>query len=133
VLRPGGTMVVFDGDYATLTFGTEDPDEGRAWDERIIGSVVANPRVMRALPGTLRRLRLDLAAAHAHAFNELGRADFFLGSLQSFRILLPKAGAATADEVDAFVSDQLRASDDRAFFAGYNFITCIARRPDRES
>jgi ubiquinone/menaquinone biosynthesis C-methylase UbiE len=133
VLRPGGTMVVFDGDYATLTFGTEDPDEGRAWDERIIGSVVANPRVMRALPRTLRRLRLDLAAAHAHAFNEIGRADFFLGSLQSFRILLPKAGAATADEVETFVADQLRASDDGAFFAGYNFITCIARRPDRET
>ena len=60
VLRPGGTLVVFDGDYATLTFGTEDPDEGRAWDERIIRAIVANPRVMRALPRHFRRLGLEL-------------------------------------------------------------------------
>jgi ubiquinone/menaquinone biosynthesis C-methylase UbiE len=47
VLRPGGTLVVFDGDYATLTFGTEDPEHGRAWDERIVRAIIANPRVMR--------------------------------------------------------------------------------------
>jgi hypothetical protein len=28
----------------------------------------------------------------------------------------------------AFVDDQLRASDEGTFFAGYNFITCIGRR-----
>lgn len=131
VLRPGGTLVVFDGDYATLAFGTENAEEGRAWDERIVRTVVANPRVMRALPRILRRLGLELVVARAHAFNEIGRADFFLGSLQSFRVLLPKAGAATTEEVEAFVADQLRASEEGAFFAGYNFVTCIARRPDR--
>lgn len=131
VLRPGGTLVVFDGDYATLTFGTEDPEQGRAWDERIIRTIVAHPRVMRSLPRHLRRLGLELVAARAHALNEIGRADFFLGSLRSFQVLLPKAGAATAEEAEAFVADQLRASEEGAFFAGYNFVTCIARRPDR--
>jgi ubiquinone/menaquinone biosynthesis C-methylase UbiE len=131
VLRPGGTLVVFDGDYATLTFGTENPDEGRAWDERIIRTIVAHPRVMRSLPRNLRRLGLELVAARAHAFSEIGKADFFLWSLRSFQVLLPKAGAATAEEMEAFVADQLRASDEGAFFANYNFVTCIARRPDR--
>jgi ubiquinone/menaquinone biosynthesis C-methylase UbiE len=130
VLRPGGTLAVFDGDYATLTFGTENAEEGRAWDERIIGTVVANPRVMRSLPRMLQKLRLALVVARAHAFNEIGKADFFLGALQSFRIFLPKAGAATAAEVEAFVADQLLASEEGAFFAGYNFVTYIARRPE---
>jgi ubiquinone/menaquinone biosynthesis C-methylase UbiE len=133
VLRPGGTLVVFDGDYATLTFGTEDPEEGRAWDERIIRTIVANPRVMRSLPRHLRRLGLELVTSHAYAFNEIGRADFFSGSLRSFQVLLPMAGAATAEEVEAFVSDQLRASQEGTFFAGYNFVTYIARRPDRDA
>jgi ubiquinone/menaquinone biosynthesis C-methylase UbiE len=131
VLRPGGTLVVFDGDYATLTFGTEDPEEGRAWDERIIRTIVTNPRVMRSLPRALRRLGLEFVSGHAYALNEIGTADFFLGSLQSFRVLLPKAGEATAEETEAFVADQLRASEEGTFFAGYNFVTCIARRPDR--
>lgn len=131
VLRPDGTLVVFDGDYATLTFGTEDPEEGRAWDERIIRSIVANPRIMRSLPRHLRRIGLELVAARAYAFNEIGKADFFAASLRSFQVLLPKAGAATAEEVEAFVGDQFRASEKGTFFAGYNFITCIARRPGR--
>jgi SAM-dependent methyltransferase len=133
VLRPGGTLVVFDGDYATLTFGTEDPEEGRAWDERVVRTIVAHPRVMRSLPRHLRRLGLELVASRAHALNEIGKADFFLGSLRSFLVLLPKAGAATAEEVRAFVDDQLRASEEGAFFAGYNFVTCVARRTDRDA
>jgi SAM-dependent methyltransferase len=133
VLRPGGTLVVFDGDYATLTFGTEDPEEGRAWDERIVRTIVAHPRVMRSLPRHLRRLGLELVGSRAYALNEIGRADFFLGSLRSFQVLLPKAGAATAEEVEAFVADQLRASEEGAFFAGYNFVTCVARRTDRDA
>lgn len=131
VLRPGGTLVVFDGDYATLTFGTEDPEVGRNWDECIIRTVVANPRVMRSLPRILRRLGLPLVSGRAYALNEIGKADFFLGALQSFQVLLPKAGAATAEDVEAFVADQLRASEEGTFFAGYNMVTCIARRPDR--
>jgi SAM-dependent methyltransferase len=133
VLRAGGTLVVFDGDYATLTFGTDDPEDGRAWDERIIRTIVAHPRVMRSLPRHLRRLGLELVSSQAYAFNEIGRADFFLGSLRSFQVLLPMAGAATAEEVEAFVSDQLRASEEGAFFAGYNFVTYIARRPDLDT
>lgn len=133
VLRPGGVLAVFDGDYATLTFGTEDPEQGRAWDERIIRAIVANPRVMRSLPRRLRRLGFELVGSRAYALNEIGRADFFLSSLRSFQVLLPKAGAATAEEVDDFVADQLRASEEGAFFAGYNFVTCIARRQDRDA
>ena len=43
VARPGGTVVIFDADYATMTSGVD-----REMDERIISGVIANPRVMRA-------------------------------------------------------------------------------------
>jgi hypothetical protein len=58
----------------------------------------------------------------------MGRADFFLGSLESFRVLLPKAGVATIDETETFVADQLRSSDEGTFFASANFYALIARR-----
>src|SRR5688572_13911660 len=44
VVRPGGTIGVFDGDYASLTFGADDPEKGKADDEAIINAVVTNPR-----------------------------------------------------------------------------------------
>ena len=129
VVRPGGTVVVFDGDYATLTYGTDDPEQGRRMDEQIIAGIIANPRVMRGMPRLLRRVGLELVTSRAWVMTEVGRADFFLASLQSFRLLLPKAGVATAEEVEVFVADQLKASEEGTFFGGYNFYAMIARRP----
>jgi hypothetical protein len=36
----------------------------------------------------------------------------------AIHVLQPKAGAATAEEVEAFLGDQLRASEEGTFFAG---------------
>ena len=126
VVRPGGTVVIFDGDYATLTFGVD-----REMDEKIISGVIANPRVMRAMPRLLRDVGLKLVDSRGWMLTEIGRADFFLGSLQSYPVLLPKAGVATPEEVQAFVDRQLRASEDGTFFAGYNFYAMIAERPSQ--
>ncbi len=128
MVKPGGTVVVFDGDYATLTYGTDDPEHGRRMDQKIVAGIIANPRVMRGMPRLLRRAGLDLVGSRAWVLTEIGRAEFFLASLQSFRLLLPKAGVATPEEVEAFVADQLRASEEGTFFAGYNFYAMIARR-----
>jgi ubiquinone/menaquinone biosynthesis C-methylase UbiE len=129
VVRPGGTAVILDGDYATMTYGTDDAEAGRRMDEKIIASVIAQPRVMRAMPRMLRRAGLELVDSRGWVLTEIGRADFFLGSLESFRVLLPKAGVATSEEAEAFVADQLRSSDEGTFFAGANFYAMIARRP----
>jgi ubiquinone/menaquinone biosynthesis C-methylase UbiE len=83
VVRPGGTVILFDGDYATLTFG---PD--REMDERIITALITNPRVMRTMPHLLRDVGLELADSRSWVVTEIGRADFFLAALQSFSVLL---------------------------------------------
>jgi 2-polyprenyl-3-methyl-5-hydroxy-6-metoxy-1,4-benzoquinol methylase len=123
VVRPGGTVVVFDGDYATLTFGAD-----REMDEKIITALIANPRIMRVMPQLLRDVGLELVDSRGWVLTEIGRADFFLAGLQSFLILLSKAGVATPEEVKTFVARQLRSSEEGTFFAGYNFYAMIARR-----
>jgi hypothetical protein len=50
-------------------------------------------------------------------------------SLQSYPVLLPKAGVATLEETQAFVARQLRASEEGTFFAGYNFYAMIRNTP----
>ena len=130
LVRPGGTVIIFDGDYATLTFGADDPEDGRLADDKIISGLVANPRVMRSLPRMLRRLGLDLVGHRAWVLPEIGTADFYLSGLSSFSVLLPKAGVMTVEETEAFVSDQRQAHENGAFFASSNFYAMFARRPD---
>ncbi|TCK32862.1 methyltransferase family protein [Paraburkholderia sp. BL8N3] len=125
VVRPGGTVVVFDGDYATLTFGV-DPD----MDERIRSVLIANPRILRSMPQILKDAGLKLVDSMGWAFTEIGHADFFLAGRESFSTLLPKTGVATPEEVGTFVASQLRSSENGTFFAGYNFYAMIAQRLD---
>jgi SAM-dependent methyltransferase len=106
VVRASGTVVVFDGDYATLTFGAD-----ATMDAKIISGLIANPRVLRSLPLIFRSAGLKLVDSRGWALTETGHADFFLAGLESFSVLLPKAGVASQEEVDAFVAEQLRASD----------------------
>jgi ubiquinone/menaquinone biosynthesis C-methylase UbiE len=63
VVRPGGMVGIFDGDYASLTFDHPDPTEGRAYDEALINAMVTSPRVMRQMPRLLRAAGLKMVAS----------------------------------------------------------------------
>jgi SAM-dependent methyltransferase len=77
IVRPGGKVGIFDGDYASMTFATDDPVEGKAADEAIISAIVTNPREMRQMPQLLQEAGLELVAAFPYVVAELGRADFW--------------------------------------------------------
>lgn len=100
-----GTVAVFDGDYATMTFGAESK-----MDEKIISAVIANPRVMRAMPRLFHHVGLVLIDSRGWILTEIGRADFFVAALNLFGILVPKTGVATEEEMRAFIAGQMKAA-----------------------
>lgn len=131
LLRPGsGRLVVFDGDYASWTFATGAADVGEATDRAVQRGIVAQPRVMRAMPGLLAKAGLDLNWSRAHVVADIGSADFWLPSITSFRVLLPAAGTMTAVEANTFVDELERASAENRFFGACNFYTYVAQRDD---
>jgi SAM-dependent methyltransferase len=129
LLRPGGRVVIFDGDYASMTFTTESPDHGKGQDETLINALVAHPRVMRIMPRLLKESGLVLRDAMSYIVADIGAADFFKAALPSFRILLPRAGAMTEASANEYVSTLQAASDKGHFFGASNFYTYIAERP----
>lgn len=128
VVKPGGLIGIFDGDYASITFGTDDPARGKAMDEAIIAAIVTNPRVMREMPQLLRDARLDLASSFAYVLAEVGTVDFWRAGIQSFTKLMPKAGAASEAEAVAWANEVLGRSDRGVFFGACNFYSYVARR-----
>ena len=128
ILRPGGTVGIFDGDYASLTFGSDDPAKGKAADETIIDAIVTNPRVMRQMPQLLREAGLELDASFSHVIADIGKADFWGPALQSFLRLLPKAGAMTETDAQAWVDGMFKRSDQGVFFGASNYYSYVAKR-----
>ena len=128
VVKPGGKITVFDGDYASITFGSDDAEKGKANDELIIKALVTNPRVMRQMPELLQDAGLTLEAAFSYVVADIGKADFWTPALQSFIRLLPKAGAMSEREAQAWVTSMLKRSEQGQFFGATNFYSYIATR-----
>ena len=134
VVRRGGTVGIFDGDYASLTFDHPNPVKGKFYDEALISAIVTSPRVMRQMPRLLTGAGLELVASFQHVLAEIGRADFWLSALESFRKLVPKAGAMSEDEVAGWIDGLLEDSRNGVFFGACNYYSYVAvrRRPPSE-
>jgi ubiquinone/menaquinone biosynthesis C-methylase UbiE len=129
VLKPGGKVCIFDGDYASMTYATDNPATAKASDEAIINAIVTNPRIMREMPQLLREAGLRLIATFPYVVADVGRADFWEPAIKSLVKLLPKSGAMTEGQAADWAATMFRLSDEGTFFAASNFYSYVAAKP----
>src|SRR5215475_6460534 len=129
VVRPGGLIGIFDGDYASVTFGHADAAQAKAADEAIINAIITSPRVMRQRPRLLRSAGLSLVASRSYVLAEIGKADFWLSAIASFRRLIPAAGTMSETAANALADGLLEASKEGVFFGASNYYSYVAQRP----
>ena len=121
VLKPGGALIAFDGDYASLTYGFRDPEAGRRMDWALACAAFDNPLVMRGLPALLRAAKLELRETLADVVCEIGEASFFRTMAETYAPLIAPAGLAEEEEVQEWLAWQRRAAADGRFFASCNY------------
>lgn len=127
-IRNDGRVVIFDGDYASITFGSEDPDDGDALANAIIGGLITNPKIMRQLPFLARKVGLAVERTFSYLISEIGSASFFADMFPSVPVLLPRAGLADEAQATAWIDQQKRHVADGTFFGAINFYTYILKR-----
>ena len=130
VVRPGGTVAVFDGDYASLTFGYPDHAVATAVEAKLIQLIVANPRIMRDLPRLLSETGLALTAAEGALYANVGSGSFWAGAAESYGALLARSGLLAEDVVERWRAFQARSAADNTLFAASSYYTYLARRSD---
>ena len=128
IVRPNCQIAIFDGDYASWTFGYSDPDFAKTMDETLIGFIVNNPRVMRTMPRLLSQAGLTLEETIPHIFTEVGTGSFFLGAAETYAPLIAQAGLLPADQVENWLAEQRKTNKEGTFFASGNYYTYLARR-----
>jgi ubiquinone/menaquinone biosynthesis C-methylase UbiE len=127
VIRPGGAIAIFDGDYASWTFASPDHALAKAMEEGIIAAVVNQPRVMRDMPRLLRQARLERVATLAYVYADIGKGTFFSGAMEGYAPLVAREGLVSGEQVDAWLTQQRRAMEEGVFFAACNYYAYIAR------
>jgi ubiquinone/menaquinone biosynthesis C-methylase UbiE len=129
VAAPGGTVAIFDGDYASLTFAHPDPELAKHVDETLLEVLVNNPRVMRDLPRLLREAGLELVDASSHAYADIGTGGYFANFVETFGPLLADSGLLPDEDVARWRAWQAQALAEGTFFGASNFYAYLARRP----
>lgn len=128
VVRPGGTVVIFDGDYASLTYAFPDHGFGHQMDVALANATFNNPKIMRDLPRLLPEFGLKLTAAWGDAVVEIGHGSYFRSFVETYVPYVKRAGLLPAQAVDLWLSEQRQAMENGTFFAACNYYTYLARR-----
>lgn len=128
LVRPGGIVVVFDGDYASLTYAYRDHSFGQRMDVALANSTFNNPRIMRDLPRLLPGLGLELDAAWGEAVVEIGQASYFKSFAETYVPYVKKSGMLPEQSIEAWHREQRQAMENGTFFAACNYYTYLARR-----
>ena len=133
VVRPGGQVLIMDGDYASNQLAHPD----RALTERIIaawrGQVVDDPWLVRRLGPLLADAGLAIAEVRGHVHVELGRVDEQTSFIWQWSLFALKqalaAGALTDDEGERWLADLRRLHAEGGLFGSVNYVSVLARRP----
>lgn len=129
VTAPDGRVVVFDGDYASITFGAGDPELNDCALRGLLETVVAHPRVMRQFLELVPGSGLVLADFLPEVLAEAGGAEFFKSMMESYTPAMVQAGHIDDATAQEWSETQHKASEKGSFFGSCNFMTYVLRKP----
>lgn len=128
VLKPSGKLVIFDGDYASLTYAFDDAEAGRHMDWALATATFNNPLVMRRLPQLLPEAGFEVIDTIADVVSEIGTGSYFRSMAETYAPLISEAGLVAASDVTAWLDFQRDAMESGRFFASCNYYSVIAQR-----
>lgn len=129
VTRPGGVIIVFDGDYASSTLETADPDRAAEIDAAMIEATVTQPRVMRRLPRMAKAAGLIVERCFSYLIAEAGKPGFFAGLIGTIGPMLVSTGVSSEEEAAAIAEDLRTAAEEGTFFGACSYYGYVLRKP----
>lgn len=128
LVRKGGRVAIFDGDYGSLTYAFSDPEFGQQMDHALVSVTFNNPLIVRDLVCLLPATGLEVTETLADVVSEIGTASYFKSFAETYAPMVARAGLLPKEDVDNWLASQNAAMNDRAFFASCNYYAYLARR-----
>ena len=130
VLRPGGRLAVFDGDYATVTCASGHSDPLQACVEAMMESHVYDRWFARRLPALVLDAGLEVEQLRGHSYIEApSSAGYMLALVDRGAATLTASGAIGAETAEALKAEARRRSDAGEFFGHIAYVSVVAGKP----
>ncbi len=130
VVKPGGLVAIFDGDYASLTYAATNHEFDAEMVQAILSNIVANPYIMRELPTMLRTSGLQLTSFYSNVLAEAGVGQFYSNFAESYVPIFIRLQPTSEEKAEDWLKGVRQASLNKNIFASCNYYTYIAQRPE---
>jgi ubiquinone/menaquinone biosynthesis C-methylase UbiE len=128
VLRPGGWLAVFDGDYATTTVATGDADPLQACVDAWVGSSVHDRWLLRRLPALARSAGFEVVSYRSHGYVQNVEPDYMMTIVSRGIDALTAAGRIGREVAQSLRDEATRRAKAGVFFGHISYVSMLARK-----
>lgn len=128
VLRPGGRLAVFDGDYATISLGGSAADPLHACADAFRTTYIHDAWLGRRLPALVRQAGFRTTALRSHGYGPSPVPDYLLSLVDRGADAMAAAGSISADLAAALKSEARRRLEAGIFAAHITYVSVAARK-----
>jgi len=129
VLRPGGSLAIFDGDYASTSVATGNFDPLQCCADAVVDGLVHDRWLMRGLPAMLRRAGFDQVRSRSYGYTSLPEPSYMLTLVDRGADLLQSGGRIGREIADALKAEARRRAEADGFYGLIVFASALARKP----
>jgi len=128
VLRPGGCVAIYDGDFSTMSVATSDADPLQACINAFVEGNVHDKWLVRRLPQILIEAGFAPQAARSHGHLETTMPALTKGWTERGALYMYQWGRIDVAMRDALVGECHRRIEIGAFYGFMNYVSLIATR-----
>jgi hypothetical protein len=130
VLRPGGWIALFDGDYATITVALDELDPLQACVRAFAPAYITDPWIVRRLPSMARAAGFTEGRLQSYGYVQVEDPDYMLSIVARGADALARSGLVGESLADALETEARRRVDAGTFFGHIAYASLVARKPN---
>lgn len=128
VLRPGGLLAVFDGNYTTTTLATGDFDPLQSCADAAMAALVHDRWLIPRLPGLVMTAGFRMLKQRSFGFVETTNPDYMLSIADRGADVLTEAGRIGEELAAALKNEARRRVAAGRFFGSIAYASLVARK-----
>jgi ubiquinone/menaquinone biosynthesis C-methylase UbiE len=130
LLRGGGWLAVFDGDYSTTSVATTPHDPLQACADAAMAALVNDRWLVRRLPAMVRRAGFLSPRAASHGYAGIDQPEYLITVIERGADALAGAGSIGAMLCAALKEEARQRVADGRFFGQIAYFSLIGRKPE---
>lgn len=127
VLRPGGYLLIYDGDYATTTVALGAHDPLQACAAAAVAALVHDPFLVRRLTGLAGAAGFDPGDLRSHGYMDISPPAYLPSMINVGIDALTAAGTLCAATAEALKAETRHRAETHRFFGHISYASLLTR------